>query len=283
MMTRRETARWLRSHGLTDTRLAGGGAILAALVVAYGAVALVVPGLVERRINTTLKPPPYPASDRALALHRRLLVADLHADTLLWKRDLLARGTRGHVDIPRLIEGNVALQAFTIVTKVPRGQNIKSNTGDSDMILLLAIAARWPMRTWGSLTKRALYQAGRLAEAARRSQGRFTLIRTSADLSAYLERRARTPDITAGFLGVEGAHALEGNLDNVDRLYDAGVRMMAPTHFFDNDIGGSAHGKDKGGLTELGRAMIRRMETKKMLLDLAHASPRTIVDALAIV
>ena len=58
--------------------------------------------------------------------------------------------------------------------------------------------------------------------------------------------------------------------------------MMAPTHFFDNDIGGSAHGVAKGGLTDKGREMIRRMEAKKMIVDVAHASPRTIDDVLAI-
>ena len=56
---------------------------------------------------------------------------------------------------------------------------------------------------------------------------------------------------------------------------------MAPTHFFDNDIGGSAHGVEKGGLTEKGREMVRRMEARKMTVDLAHASAKTIDDVLA--
>ena len=125
-------------------------------------------------------------------------------------------------------------------------------------------------------------QARKLQETADRSGGKFTLIRTSAELSAYLDRRIKEPQITAGFLGIEGAHALDGNLDNLDRLFDAGVRMMAPTHFFDNDIGGSAHGVAKGGLSDKGREMIRRMEAKKMIVDLAHASPQTIDDVLSI-
>src|SRR5581483_5772990 len=88
------------------------------------------------------------------------------------------------------------------------------------------------------------------------------------------------PQITAGFLGIEGAHVLEGDPANVDVMFDAGFRMMSPTHFFDNEIGGSAHGVNKGGLTATGREVIRRMEAKKMLVDLAHASPRTIDDVL---
>ena len=82
-----------------------------------GAGLAVVPGIVEARMNPVLRPGPHPVSPRALALHRRLVVADLHADTLLWGRDLLARGTRGHVDVPRLLEGGVALQAFTVVNR----------------------------------------------------------------------------------------------------------------------------------------------------------------------
>jgi microsomal dipeptidase-like Zn-dependent dipeptidase len=252
------------------------------ILLALGIFFFVVPAQIEKRMNRTLNPPPYQASERAVELHNKLLVADLHADSLLWARDLLERGTRGHVDIPRLIDGNVALQAFTIVTKTPRNQNIENNTGDTDNITLLAVAERWPIKAWSSLTERALYQAHKLQDTAERSVGKFTLIRTSSELSAYLDRRIKEPQITAGFLSIEGAHALDGNLDNLDRLFAAGVRMMAPTHFFDNDIGGSAHGVDKGGLTDKGREMIRRMEAKKMIVDLAHASPATIEDVLAI-
>ena len=233
-------------------------------------------------MNAIRSAPPYRASERALALHKRLLIADLHADSLLWGRDLLERGTRGHVDVPRLIEGNVALQAFTIVTKTPRSMNIESNDDTTDNVTPLAIANRWPLKTWTSLKERALYQARRLTEFSAASGGRLTLISTSSDLLNYLERRKSDPGITAGFLGIEGAHALDGDLANIDELFDAGVRMMAPTHFFDNDIGGSAHGVNKIGLTEKGREMVRRMEALKMLVDVAHASPRTIDDVLSI-
>ena len=80
---------------------------------------------------------------------------DLHADSLLWSRNLVTRSSRGHVDIPRLIEANVALQSFTVVTKTPRGINFQRNTGDTDNVRFLAIASRWPIATWNSLTERA--------------------------------------------------------------------------------------------------------------------------------
>ena len=259
-------------------------ALLVIVLLLAGAFFFIVPAQLEKRLNATLNPPPYMASERAVELHKKLLVTDLHADSLLWARNLLDRGTRGHVDIPRLIEGNVALQAFTVVTKTPYvwKMNIERNDDKTDNIKILAIAERWPTSTWNSLTERALYQARKLQNAAAQSGGKFTVIKTSADLSSYLDRRINDHQITAGMLGIEGAHALDGKLDNIDVLFDAGFRMMAPTHFFDNDIGGSAHGVEKGGLTEKGKEMIRRMEAKHMIVDVAHASAQTIDDVLAI-
>jgi microsomal dipeptidase-like Zn-dependent dipeptidase len=196
------------------------------------------------------------------------------------------------VDVPRLIDGGVALQAFTIVTQAPRGLNNESNEGDTDNITPLVIAERWPARTWRSLTERALYQAWKLNDAAARSGGRLVIIKSAPDLARFMERRASAarsrmgdnndaaPQVAA-FLGVEGAHALDADINNLERLFDAGVRMMAPTHFFDNEWGGSAHGARKGGLTDAGRELIRRMEAKRMMVDLAHASPATIDDVLS--
>lgn len=259
--------------------------------LASGAALLIAGGLgfffffiadeTDRRANTLIPRPPPTVSEAARRVHRRLLVADLHADTLLWNRDPLARSPRGHVDVPRLREGNVALQAFTVVTKSPRNLNIESNDDGSDNITLLAMAQHWPAVTWFSLKERALHQARRLDDAAARSGGRLTVIRSPSDLEAYLRRRRADPGLTAGFLGLEGAHALEGDLDNLDALFDAGFRMIGLVHFFDNDLGGSAHGRTKGGLTTKGRGLVRRLEQRRMLVDLAHASPSTVRDVLA--
>ncbi|MBP9947362.1 MAG: membrane dipeptidase [Vicinamibacteria bacterium] len=249
------------------------------LVLGGGALLGLAPGLAERRMNRVTDRS-IEVSDRARKIHASLFVADLHADTTLWNRNLLARGSRGHVDVPRLIEGGLALQAFTIVTKTPRNMNIERNTAKSDNITLLAVAQLWPPRTWNNLTERALYQASRITDAAARSEGRLSVIRTAADLDAFVTRRSQDRKVVAAFIGVEGAHALSGSLANLDRLFDAGVRMMAPTHFFDTEIGGSAHGESGGGLTPLGRQWVERMEAKKMLIDLAHASSKTIDDVL---
>lgn len=252
--------------------------IVAACVAAFFTV---VPGVADRLYNRTHGPPPYHASERALALHRTLRVADLHADTLLWARDPLARSTRGHVDLPRLVEGGVSVQVFTVVTKAPRGLNYDSNEESAlDNITPLVVAQAWPAKTWTSLKERALHQARRLEDAAARSGGRLVLVRTAADLARFVERRESEPQLVAALVGLEGAHALEGDLSNLGALYDAGFRIIAPTHFFDNDWGGSAHGARKGGLTEKGRELVRRLEERRVLVDLAHASEATLADVL---
>jgi membrane dipeptidase len=227
--------------------------------------------------------PPYQISERAKALRDDMLIVDLHADSLLWGSDLLQKNRTGHVDVPRLIEGGVGAQVFGIVTKVPPGPKLEGNDGRSDTITLLTRVNGWPEATRNSLLQRALYQAGRLHEFAARSDGRLIVVRSRGEWESYLKLRRERRDIVAGLLGIEGAHALEGDLANLDKLYDAGVRMISPSHFFDTDIGGSAHGTARGGLTQLGRQMIRRMEEKGMIVDLAHASTKVIDEAVAMV
>jgi len=257
------------------------GVLAALAVIGLGIFFFVAPAEVERAMNGVIEPPPYSVADRAAELHKTLTVADLHADSLLWGRNLLHKGNRAQVDIPRLIEGNVAVQVFAVVSKTPRGLNIDSNTPDTDNVTLLAIAQRWPVRTWTSLKERALYQAERLKAFAAASDGRFVIVESKGDLQRFLDRRKQEPGIVAGILALEGSQVLEGDPANVDVLVDAGYRMMSPTHFFDNEMAGSAHGVKKGGLTEAGVDMIERMEARGMIVDLAHGSMAQIDDVLA--
>ena len=262
-------------------RLNGIARLAAIVLVACLAMGFVIaPGLVEKRHNIRFADPPYRVSSALAEVHETLLVADLHSDALLWDRDLTRRSERGHVDIPRLIEGNVAVQLFSVVTKIPKGRNIERNDDASDQITKLAVVQLWPPRTWGSLKQRALHQARKLKRFAEQSNGQLTIVKTGGDLHRYLERRSREPQITAGILGLEGAQALERDLGNLEELFEAGFRTIGLVHFFDNEVGGSAHGVLKGGLTELGRQVVVRMERLGILVDLAHASPALIDDVL---
>jgi microsomal dipeptidase-like Zn-dependent dipeptidase len=237
---------------------------------------------VEDHMNPVRGAPGAPVSDRAAELHATLRVADLHADTLLWGRDLLVRGSRGAVDVPRLIEGNVALQVLSMPVKTPRGLNIERNDDTTDQVLSLALAKRWPPATWGRLLPRVQHLARQAHGFAARSHGALRIITSGADLAAYLAAREARGSMTAAVLAIEGAHALDGDPDNVDVVADLGVRMISPSHFFDTAFGGSAHGVEQGGLTPLGRELVARMEARSVLLDVAHASARTIDDALAV-
>lgn len=252
------------------------------LVVALGAGALwAAPSTIESGLNKVEPHAPYRIDARVKALHATLNMADLHADTLLWGRDVLARGTRGHVDVPRLVEGRFALQVFSTVTKTPEGQNYDKNTGDTDVITGLARLSLWPTRTWDSLLERALYQAERLNDAAKRDPKALMVVRTRGDLAQLMARRARGETVVGGLLATEGAHPLEGKLENLKKLYDAGFRMIGLHHFFDNELGGSLHGVSKGGLSPFGVDVLRAIESAGMIVDIAHSSEKVVDDVLA--
>lgn len=93
-----------------------------------------------------------------------MFIADLHADTLLWKRDPLQRGSHGHVDLPRLREGNVGLQDFG------------AGTG-------LRVTGRF---------MRARYQGKKLRDLIRRPRGALDPILSRNDLEELLERAEDT-------------------------------------------------------------------------------------------
>lgn len=238
------------------------------------------PPIVEAGMNK-VEPAALPrVTDRTRALHASLPIADMHGDTLLWRRSLLDRATRGQVDLPRLIDGNVALQIFSSVTKTPKGQNYDSNTADTDNITMLAVAQLQPVRTWTSLLERSLWHARKLDRAAAGSAGTLRVIRTPAELDRLLADRAAGRKIVGGMLSIEGLQDMEGRLGNLDKLHAAGFRMAGLAHFFDNEIAGSMHGVQKGGLTPLGVQTVRRMERLGMIVDIAHSSHQSVAEVL---
>lgn len=251
------------------------------VLIAAAAFFVFAPGIVEKGMNKVVATKLPTVSPETRKLHAGLQIADLHEDTLLWKRSLNERSDRGQVDLPRLIEGNVALQVFSSVTKTPKNQNYDSNSADSDNITLLTFAQLQPPRTWSSLLERSLFHAQKLERAAAASGGKLRVIRTTADLDALLAERARGARTVGGLLSIEGLQNMQGKLGNIDRLHAAGFRMAGLTHFFDNELGGSMHGIAKGGLTPLGRATVRRMEELGMVVDIAHASHKTVAEILA--
>ena len=242
----------------------------------------VVPQWLDRNMNQVAGDPGRAPTAEALALHEQLVVGDLHADSALWGKDLLIRNDWGQVDLPRLIEGGAALQMFTTVTKSPRGQNYERNATESaDNITLLALGQRWPANTHDSLFERALFQAGRIQDAAAASD-LLTLIRSQAELQALLDQRAQGQQQVGALLGTEGSHALDGQIEHIEDLYNAGFRMMGLQHFFDNRLGGSLHGESQAGLTAFGREAVQRMHALGVMIDVAHSSEATVLDTLEV-
>ncbi len=253
-------------------------AVLGAAIFFFG-----VARIVGARMNRVDERKGIAVSARAAALHQTLVVADLHNDLLLWDRDPVALGWWGHTDVSRLVEGNVAIEVFSTVTKTPKGQNYERNSAATDNITLLAIASRWPRRTWNSRLQRALFEAEKLDHAAAISEGRLVVVHTTGELQKALDYRAATPGLkpVIGILNTEGLQAIDGELANLDTLFAHGFRMAGLANLFDNEVAGSAHGEAKGGLTPLGRRVVARMQELGMIVDLAHVSPRGFDEALA--
>lgn len=259
--------------------------LLIGLVILAGVYVLatfIVPPIIEEARNPVKIPPPYEVSAEAQALYDQLdFIADLHCDALLWGRDLNERGTRGHVDFPRIREANVAMQMFTIVSKSPSAQNMESNHADAfDNITPLTIAKGESVAEWFSLVNRTLSQSQDLKDFVEKEEGRAIFIKSKTDLERLIADRANDLNVSGAMLGIEGAHALEGSLENLDRVYEAGVRMIGLTHFFDNKLGGSAHGQNMAGLSEFGKNVVQKMNELGIFVDLSHCSPAMVNDVL---
>lgn len=80
--------------------------------------------------------------------------------------------------------------------------------------------------------------------------------------------------------GLQDGVPFEDDLDRLDALYDGGVRIIQPTYNVENRLGFGCLAPTDGGLTELGRESVARMESLGILLDLSHCGPRTTLDGI---
>lgn len=254
--------------------------ILLLLLLTIGFVHWLLPGIVEQDYNKVLAHKPYKIRPEVLEFHNSLFIADLHSDSLLWKRNLSKHSHTGHVDLPRLEQGNVALQVFSAVTKSPKGQNNARNTGDTDNITLLTVLSLWPARTWDSLYERAQYQLTKLKKLQKKNNETLHFITNKQNFATFIEARQKSNQHKAVLFLLEGAHPFEGKISNLDELFDDGLRIAGLTHFFDNELGGSLHGVSNAGLTQFGREVITRSNELGLIIDIAHASEQMVRDVL---
>jgi membrane dipeptidase len=204
-----------------------------------------------------------PASAEAYALLAAHPALDLHADTLMWSRwigyDLLSRHTPplpraalgGHVDIPRMTDGGMGGQFFGLVSLPFLGRS------------------RGSARTIHE-------QIDALDETLARSAGKLRKVRTAAEVE-----QCRAEGAVSALLGIEGAHALEGDLEQLDTFARRGVRYLGLSHFSANEASFPAYGRgrdDAEGLTRFGHAVVERSEDLGILVDLAHINKRGFID-----
>ncbi len=202
--------------------------------------------------------------EEARALHDELPVIDLHADTpkLMDKLgfDIAAshpwpRPKRlnyvGHVNLPRMRKGGVAAQIFGMWTApFPRRGCVASIHAQLDA----------------------------LDRAAAKDPDRFTWALTPDEI-----RAAQAAGKVSALAGIEGGHALEGNLDHIERFAARGVRYLGLLHFSVNQLGTPSRGRGANqtdGLTPLGLEAIGELERCGVVVNLAHVNRPGFFDAL---
>lgn len=158
----------------------------------------------------------------------------------------------GQTDIPRLREGRVGAQFWSVYTPPEAGEHF-ARTQLEQIEIARAMIARYP--------------------------DTFTLASTAADI-----RAAKAAGKIGGMLGAEGGHAIEDSLGALDAYYDLGVRYMTLTHNIHTDWADAAVDPKPGhgGLTEFGEKVVHEMNRIGMLVDLSHTAPDTMRDAIRV-
>ena len=195
-------------------------------------------------------------AERAKKLHFSSIVLDTHADTpqrmLTGKFDLGKRDTEGHVDIPRMREGGLNAQFFSIFI--------------SGKIL------------GPPAIQQALDQIDIVRQNVLQHRKDLMLATTAEEI-----RQAHAQGKIAILMGIEGGHMI-GNDIRMVRVYSTlGVRYMTLAHFYNDEWADSSTDKPAhNGLTDFGKDVVREMNRQGMLVDISHVSDKTFYDALEI-
>ncbi len=94
------------------------------------------------------------------------------------------------------------------------------------------VVQTWPIRTWTSIFERALYQVERLQSLQERAPDQVRHIKSKQDIEDVIASRQTATPLTGLLMGMEGAHPLEGKIENLDKLYDAGYRLIGSFNIF---------------------------------------------------
>ncbi|MBW2280241.1 MAG: dipeptidase [Deltaproteobacteria bacterium] len=194
------------------------------------------------------------------ALHRDSIVVDTHSDTTPWFQDpewdFAARHETGDMDLPRIREGGLDVQFWSIY--------LGRREGD------------------GRAIREALERIDAVYEMIRRHPGQTELAKTEADI-----RRIVADGRIASLMGVEGGHIIEDNLAVLRTFQRLGVRYMTLTHSFHTgwaDSSGTTKVPEPvhGGLTSFGEEIVREMNRLGMMVDVSHVSDDTFADTIRV-
>lgn len=194
-------------------------------------------------------------TDKAAQLHREALVVDGHCDTVHVFSGIKGpyvfgeRNQVGHVDLPRLQEGGVNLQFFALYIEA----EFKPCRALSRTMTLME-------HFWREMDKHS---------------DRITVVQNNRDLDAVVSHEK-----IGALLSLEGAEALE-NPEILHLFYRLGLRSVGLTWNQRNMLAdGVGAGPNPGGLTGLGRDMVREMNKLGILIDAAHLAVPGFFDLL---
>lgn len=233
-------------------------------------------------------PPPPEGRDAALwqrawTLHHDALVIDTHVDTtsriLDHAFDMGPRASDGHVDLPRAAEGGLDAAFYSIY--------VDSRFFGDEHALFAApprsIQVDWPRPqdagTANGSARRALAMIDGLLRTAERHPTRMAVCTTADELEAAV-RGGRH----AALMGIEGGHAIEGDLALLRLFHRLGVRYMTLTHTNHNEFADSCAPAEPrwGGLNQLGAKVVREMNRLGVIVDVSHVSDATFFAALRV-
>ena len=169
--------------------------------------------------------------------------------------DPVAAGLAGrvegtHTDIPRLVEGGVGGQFWSVYVPPVLAGDTAVTAVFEQVDLVHRMIAAYP--------------------------NRFRLALTAGDVDAAF----RAGKI-ASLLGAEGGHCINNSLGVLRSLHALGVRYMTLTH--NDNVGWADSATDEpdcGGLSDFGREVVAEMQRLGMLVDLSHVAASTMNDAL---
>ena len=208
---------------------------------------------------------------RIAAIHERFVFADIHAHPSRFHRDNVSRIARDEID--RYRRGRIDLVVSNVSSDAAYHGGYTAADGSSPR--RLRGNDRYPLKSGEAFA----FTLDRLQRVFNTIETGDALLATSPDAVLDAKRNGRLALMAA----LEGADGLEGSLDNLRELHRRGVRLVQLMHFLDNEIGvNQTPPHEDRGLSDLGRALVREANRLGMVIDLAHANTRTILDTLEV-